>query len=111
MRSGGDMKPKEPVETGQTDMFRSRLDQIIDVGHEKVVLAWSIDWEFLANACGEAYTDRPAHPPLSTWLMAGLPIIKYTDNLSDEERCARWVENPYDQSSVRRGIFPARPAL
>ena len=29
--------------------------------------------------------------------MAGLHILKYADNLSDEEVCARWVENPYYQ--------------
>ncbi len=91
------MKPKEPVEIGQHDMFRSRLDQIIDMGHEKVVLAGTIDWQFLSVKCGENYTDRPGHPPLSTRLMAGIHILKYADNLSDEELCARWVENPYYQ--------------
>ena len=29
--------------------------------------------------------------------MAGLQILKYADDLSDEELCARWVENPYYQ--------------
>jgi len=29
----------KPSDTGQHDMFRSRLDQIIHMGHEKVVLA------------------------------------------------------------------------
>ncbi len=29
--------------------------------------------------------------------MAGLHILKYADNLSDEEVCARFVENPYYQ--------------
>ncbi|MFV0370442.1 MAG: IS5 family transposase, partial [Azonexus sp.] len=91
------MKPKEPVETGQHELFRSRLDQIIDMRHPKVVLAKSIDWRFLAEKCGEAYSDRPGHPALSTRLMAGLHIIKYTDDLSDEALCARWVENPYYQ--------------
>ena len=33
------MKPRAVLETGQNDMFRSRLDQIIDLDHEKVVLA------------------------------------------------------------------------
>ena len=33
------MKPKERDPTGQGDMFRARLDQILDMGHEKVVLA------------------------------------------------------------------------
>ena len=91
------MKPKEPVKTGQHDMFRSRLDQIIDMSHEKVILADRIDWQFLSDKCGENYTDTPGHPALSTRLMAGLHILKYADNLSDEELCARWVENPYYQ--------------
>ena len=29
--------------------------------------------------------------------MAGLAILKHMHNLSDEELCARWVENPYYQ--------------
>ncbi|MAF48320.1 MAG: IS5/IS1182 family transposase [Rhodospirillaceae bacterium] len=91
------MKPREPIKTGQSDLFRSRLDQIIDLGHEKVVLANRIDWQFLSDTFGEAYTDRPGHPPLPTRLMAGLQILKYADDLSDEELCARWVENPYYQ--------------
>jgi IS5 family transposase len=32
------MKPKERVETGQTDMFRARLDQFIDMTHPLVRL-------------------------------------------------------------------------
>jgi len=91
------MKPKEPLESGQNDMFRSRLDQIIDLGHEKVILAGKIDWQFLSDKCGDNYSDKPGHPALSTRLMAGLHILKYADDLSDEEICARWVENPYYQ--------------
>jgi IS5 family transposase len=29
--------------------------------------------------------------------MAGLAILKHTFDLSDEELCARWVENPLYQ--------------
>jgi len=101
----GEMKPKEPIETGQSDMFRSRLDQIIHMGHAKVVLANAIDWRFLADAFGEAYTDKPGHPPLPTRLMAGLHILKYTDNLSDEVLCERWVENPYYQYFCGQEFF------
>jgi len=32
------MKPKERRETGQRDMFRSRLDQIIDLRHPNYVI-------------------------------------------------------------------------
>ena len=58
------MKPRDVVETGQSDMFRSRLDQIIDMGHEKVVLAQQIDWKFLSEKCGGNYSDKPGHPAL-----------------------------------------------
>lgn len=91
------MKPKEPVERGQHELFRSRLDQILDMGHSKVVLACKIDWGFLAERCGDNYSEKPGHPALSTRLMAGLHILKYVDNLSDEEVCARFIENPYYQ--------------
>lgn len=91
------MKPREPIETGQHDMFRARLDQILDMGHEKVVLSQKIDWGFLSEKFGQAYTDRAGHPPLPTRLMAGLHILKYADDLSDEALCERWVENPYYQ--------------
>ena len=91
------MNPREPEATGQHDMFRSRLDQILDVGHAKVVLADSIDWRFLSERLGEVYADGPGQPPLPTRRMAGLHILEYADDLSDEEVCARWVENPYHQ--------------
>ncbi len=34
--------------------------------------------------------------------MAGLAILKHTFNLSDEELCARWVENRISSSSAAR---------
>ena len=91
------MKPREALDEGQRDMFRSRLDQIIDMGHPKAVLARQIDWRHLAERFGEAYSEVPGHPALPTRLMAGLQILKFTEDLSDEVLCDRWVENPYYQ--------------
>ena len=91
------MRPKERRETGEGDLFRSRLDQIIDLKHALVKLAQAIDWRFLEGRFGEVYNDKPGHPPLPTRLMAGLAIIKHMHNLSDEVLCERWVENPYYQ--------------
>ena len=96
--SGGEwVRPKERRETGKQDLFRSRLDQIIDMKHALVKLAQSIDWRFLEEKFGAVYTDGPGQPPLPTRLMAGLAILKHTFNLSDEGVCDRWVENPYYQ--------------
>ena len=44
-------------------------------------------------------------PPLPTRLMAGLPILKHTFDLSDEELCARWIENPYFQFFCGEAFF------
>jgi transposase, IS5 family len=91
------MKPHERRDQGEQDLFRSRLDQIINMSHELVRLARTIDWRFLEVRFGEAYSDGPGMPPLPTRLMAGLAILKHTFNLSDEELCTRWIENPYFQ--------------
>jgi IS5 family transposase len=91
------MRPRERRDSGQGDLLRSRLDAIIDLRHPLVKLARKTDWAFLEKTFGEAYTDGPGQPPLPTRLMAGLSILKYTYDLSDEVLCERWVENPYYQ--------------
>ena len=91
------MKPRERRETGQNDLFKARLDQIIDMGHPRVRLARRIDWGFLEQKFGAVYADGLGSPPLPTRLMAGLSILKYSENLSDERLCEVWSENPYFQ--------------
>ena len=91
------MRPKERRDSGQRDLFRARLDHIVDMGHPLAKLGATIDWRFLERQFGAVYSDKPGHPPLPTRLMAGLSILKHTHNLSDEELCARWAENPYFQ--------------
>jgi IS5 family transposase len=91
------MRPNERRDGGQRDLFRSRLDQIVNLKHELVKLSQAIDWGFLEKQFGTVYDDDPGRPPLPTRLMAGLAILKHTHNLSDEGLCERWVENPYYQ--------------
>lgn len=99
------MKPRERRDGGEQDLFRSRLDQIIDMRHELVRLAQTISWGFLEERCGAVYSDGPGMPPLPTRLMAGLAILKHTFNLSDEELTARFVENPYYQYLCGEAFF------
>jgi IS5 family transposase len=46
------MRPRERRETGEQELFRSRLDQIIDMNHALVELARAIDWHFLEETFG-----------------------------------------------------------
>jgi transposase, IS5 family len=91
------MKPRERRESGQQDLFKARLDQILNGQHALVKLARLIDWRFLEERFGAVYSDGPGSPPLPTRLMAGLEILKYSYNLSDERVCEQWLENPYFQ--------------
>ncbi len=69
------MRPRERQETGEQDLFRSRLDQIIDLSHALVKLSRAIGWRFLEAQCGSVYSDGPGCPPLPTRLKAGLALL------------------------------------
>src|ERR1700720_1292375 len=105
------MRPRERRETGEQDLFRSRLDQIIDMDHALVKLARTIDWRFLEEKFGAVYADGSGRPPLPTRLMAGLAILKHTYNLSDEVLCELWIENPYYQYFCGEEFFQHRLPL
>jgi IS5 family transposase len=102
------MRPRERRESGEQDLFRARLDQIIDMEHALVRLARTIDWGFLETTFGAVYEDGAGRPPLPTRLMAGLAILKHTYNLSDEVVCELWLENPYYQYFCGEEFFRHR---
>jgi hypothetical protein len=51
------MRPRERRDSGQNDLFRARLDQIVDMDHALAKLRRTIDWRFLEDRFG-AYTRR-----------------------------------------------------
>jgi transposase, IS5 family len=89
------MRPSRPA-SGKVDLFRERLEAIIDPRHRLVRLAGLVPWSRFDDAFGRFYgpLGRPAKP---TRLMVGLHYLKHAHDLSDEEVVARWVENPYWQ--------------
>ena len=64
------MRPK-PILTpsaGETDMFRNRLDNMIDMRHELVRLAGLIDWKRFDEAFGGLYAEKKARPCVRRYL-------------------------------------------
>lgn len=90
------MKPKSQEKSRINDMFRSRLDNIINMRHELVLLAHSIDWQFLDLKLAPFYSTE-GRPGIPARLIVGLHILKQMYNLSDEMVCDQWVCNPYFQ--------------
>ena len=64
------MKPRERRDEGEQDLFRSRLDQIIDMNHALVKLARAIDWRFLEDSFG--LQRRPRHAAVGDPIDGGL---------------------------------------
>ena len=98
------MRPKNHVATGEGDLFRARLDQIINMKHELVQLAGAIDWAWLDAEVAPLFSDkgRPASPAR---FMIGLLLLKHIFTLSDEQVCERWVYDPYFQHFTGEEFF------
>ncbi|HLZ05671.1 MAG TPA: IS5 family transposase [Bradyrhizobium sp.] len=90
------MRPKKPQMTGEGDLFRARLDQIINMKHELVQLAGKIDWEWLDGEIAALFSDK-GRPGIATRFVIGLLLLKHVFALSDEQVCDRWVYDPYFQ--------------
>ena len=52
------MRPKQHEMTGSSDLFRARLDQIINLKHELVQLAAKIDWQWIDREIAPLYGDK-----------------------------------------------------
>ena len=98
------MRPGKRERTGSGDLFRARLDQIIDMRHELVQLADRIDWNWLDGELADCFSDR-GRPGTEVRFMLGLFVLKHIHGLADEEVCARWVENPYFQYFTGEEFF------
>lgn len=81
------MKPHQPDTALCDDLFRSRLDQIINRQHEFVQLADKIDWDYRDGQV-EPFFAVEGRPAIPSRLMAGLHVLKHMHQLSDEAVCA-----------------------
>ncbi len=79
------MRPKKPKATEEGDLFRARLDQIINMKHELVQLAGKIDWDWIDEQTVPLYSDK-GRPGIATRFVVGLLLLKHIYGLSDEGR-------------------------
>ncbi len=77
------------------DLFRSRLNQIINMNHKLVRLAQTVSWETIEARCGAVYSDGPGMRPLPTRLMAG--AIYRTSSANPSTFASRVLERRQNQ--------------
>ena len=98
------MRPKKHETTMSGDLFRARLDQIINLKHELVQLTGQIDWVRIDGEIAPLYSDK-GRPGIETRFMIGLLLLKHIYGLSDEGVCERWVYDPYFQHFTGEEFF------
>jgi IS5 family transposase len=98
------MRPKRHETTGSGDLFRARLDQIINMKHELAQLAGKIDWDWIDREIAPLYSDK-GRPGIETRFAIGLLLLKHIYGLSDEAVCERWVYDPYFQHFTGEEFF------
>ena len=98
------MRPKQHETTGSGDMFRARLDQIINLKHELVQLGGKLDWDFIDCEIAPLYSDK-GRPGIETRFVIGLLLLKHIYGLSDDGVCERWVYDPYFQHFTGEEFF------
>ena len=98
------MRPKKHETTMSGDLFRARLDQIINLKHELAQLAGAIDWDWIDGEIAPLYSDK-GRPGIETRFAIGLLLLKHIYGLSDEGVCERWVYDPYFQHFTGEEFF------
>ena len=81
------MRPKKHETTRSGDLFRARLDQIINLKHELAQLAGAIDWDWIDGEIAPLYSEK-GRPGIETRFAIGLLLLKHIYGLSDEGVCA-----------------------
>lgn len=89
------MRPRNEQKT--LEIFKVRLEEIINKAHPLVRLSETINWKKLEEKLAEKYTAKMGAPGKEIRLMVGLQYLKYMYNESDEMIVQKFVENPYYQ--------------
>jgi IS5 family transposase len=76
--------------------------------NELLILARNFDWPFIESKLSFYYNKFGA-PGKPIRLMAGLNIVKYYYNLSDDETINFWCQNPYFQAFTGQILFQQDP--
>jgi len=98
------MRPKQQRQSRYGDLFRARLDQIINMKHELVTLAGKVDWAWLDAELADCFSDQ-GRPAELVRFMIGMFMLKHTYGLCDEQLWERWVHDPYFQYFTGEEFF------
>ena len=80
----------------QRELFRTRLEDLINPHHELALLAKAIDWAYFENEFSSYYSIKGA-PSVPIRTMVGCLMLKHLYNIGDEKIPEYWVRDVYFQ--------------
>lgn len=101
------MRPRKHDGKGTGDLFRARLDQIINRRHEPVRLAGEIDWNRIDGQVADCF-PAGGRPASETRFMIAIVLLKQIHGLSDEGLWERWGHDPCFQHLTGETRFQHR---
>ena len=84
------------LQENQRELFRTRLEDLINPNHELALLAKKIDWQYFEDEFTPYYSEVGA-PSVPIRTMVGCLILKHLYNLGDETLPIRWEMDNYFQ--------------
>jgi IS5 family transposase len=84
------------LQANERELFRTRLEDMINPHHELALLSNAIDWQYFENEFSSYYSDKGA-PSVPIRTMIGCLLLKHLYNLGDEKVPEHWICNVYFQ--------------
>jgi IS5 family transposase len=91
----------------QQNLFKTRLTDLINLGHPLVKLAKEISWDKMESEFQKLYSDQ-GRPSIPIRKIAGLLLLKEMFKESDESVIERWIENAYWQYFTGEEFFQTK---
>ena len=82
------------LQENHRELFRTRLEDLINPHHELAFWAKSIDWQYFENAFQPYYSIKGA-PSVPIRTMVGCLLLMCLYHLGDERISKQWVCNVY----------------
>ena len=91
----------------QQNLFKTRLTELINLGHPLVKLAQEISWDKMEVEFQGLYSEQ-GRPSIPVRKIAGMLLLKEMFKESDESVVERWIENAYWQYFTGEQFFQTK---
>jgi IS5 family transposase len=91
-------------EKNQRELFRTRLEDMINPNHELALLSKAIDWNYFDEEFKNLYSEN-GRPGMPVRLMIGCLILRHMYNLGDERLPEFWICDVYTKLLSKCNLY------